>query len=57
MFKLYGGVIEVNLDELNIEVFFKGLENIEKYLENIKLFGLNSVVVFNKFDIDLEEEL
>lgn len=55
--KLHGGVTESNLDEPNIEALSKGLENIEKHLENIKLFGLNSVVALNKFDTDSEEEL
>ena len=55
--KLHGGVLEDNLDEPNLEALKKGLENLEKHLENIKYFGLNSVVALNKFDSDYEEEL
>ncbi len=55
--KLHGGVDESKLDLVNIPALSKGLENIEKHLENIKLFGLNSVVALNKFDTDSKEEL
>lgn len=55
--KLHGGILEDELEKPNVEALAKGLENIEKHLENIKLFGLNSVVALNKFDTDAEEEL
>src|SRR5690554_1710432 len=55
--KLHGGIKEDNLDESNVDALAKGLENIEKHLENIKYLGLNAVVALNKFDTDSKEEL
>ena len=55
--KLHGGVIETALDEPNVDALAKGIENIEKHLENIKFLGLHSVVALNKFDSDSNTEL
>ncbi len=35
----------------------KGLENMEKHIENIRLFGLTPVVALNKFAEDTDEEI
>lgn len=55
--KLHGGANEDELTKSDVEALSKGLENLEKHLENIKYLGLNSVVALNKFDTDSEEEL
>ncbi len=55
--KLHGGVSEDSLDKTDVNALAKGLENIEKHLENIKFLGMNGVVALNKFASDAEEEL
>lgn len=55
--KLHGGVDESRLDELNLDALEKGLANLEKHLDNVKSFGLNSVIALNKFNQDLDEEI
>jgi len=55
--KLHGGILETALDEPNVDALAKGIENIEKHLENIKFLGLHSVVALNKFDSDSNTEL
>lgn len=55
--KYHGGA---KLDELTIpdpERVAQGLENMEKHLENIRLFGLPAVVAVNKFSSDTDEEI
>lgn len=55
--KYHGGV---GLDELtspNAEAVSKGLENLEKHIENIQQFGIQPVVAINKFTTDSEEEI
>ncbi len=55
--KLHGGISEQNLDEKHIAALEKGLENLEKHIENVRSFGLNSVIALNRFSQDLEEEI
>src|SRR5690554_229340 len=55
--KLHGGMTEDTLDELNLEALKKGLENIEKHIENITMLGLRSVVALNKFESDHDKKL
>ncbi|MEM6726662.1 MAG: formate--tetrahydrofolate ligase, partial [Bacteroidota bacterium] len=55
--KYHGGADLKSLKEPNPEAVKKGLENLEKHLENIALFGLKAVVSINKFNTDSEEEL
>lgn len=45
------------LSEENLEAVNKGLCNLKKQIENIKLFGLPLVVAINQFDTDTEAEL
>lgn len=57
--KWHGGM---NLDEIkkgkkSVRAVKKGLENLEKHVENIKLFGVPLVIALNKFDGDREEEM
>lgn len=55
--KLHGNVEEDKLDESNLPALKEGLKNLEKHLENIKMFGLNSVVAINKFASDNDDEI
>ncbi|MGC9336722.1 MAG: formate--tetrahydrofolate ligase [Candidatus Cloacimonadia bacterium] len=55
--KHHGGVKVKELNEPNPEAVERGLENLEKHLENIRKFGMRSIVAINKFETDTEEEL
>ncbi len=55
--KHHGGVKKKDLTKPNVEALKKGLENLGKHLENIRKFGMRSVVAINKFYTDTEEEL
>ncbi|MCF7792483.1 MAG: formate--tetrahydrofolate ligase [Candidatus Cloacimonetes bacterium] len=55
--KHHGGVKVKDLDEPNSEAVKKGLENLGKHLENIRKFGMKSIVAINKFHTDSDEEL
>ena len=50
--KYNGGVAEENIDALS-----KGIVNLEKHIENLKLFGVPVVVTLNQFATDTEAEL
>ena len=54
--KYHGGVGLKELNEPNAEAVSKGLENLEKHLENIAQFGLPAVVAINAFVSDTDEE-
>lgn len=55
--KHHGGVKKKDLTKPNTEALKKGLKNLEKHLENIRKFGMRSVVAINKFYTDTDEEL
>lgn len=55
--KHHGGVKVRNLAEPNPEAVKLGLVNLGKHLENIRKFGMKSVVAINKFHTDTDEEL
>ncbi|MCG2789040.1 MAG: formate--tetrahydrofolate ligase [Actinomycetia bacterium] len=64
--KMHGGGFEfipgqpVNkelMEKPNIEAVVKGCSNMEKMIENMKLFGLQVVVAVNNFDSDTSEEM
>ena len=47
--KYNGGVSKDNLAEENIDALSKGIVNLEKHIENLKLFGVPVVVTLNQF--------
>lgn len=51
------GVDKELMNRQNVEAVEKGCENLEKMIENMKLFGLPVVVAINNFDADTEEEI
>ncbi|MBC7080743.1 MAG: formate--tetrahydrofolate ligase [Thermoplasmatales archaeon] len=56
--KWHGGMdIEDAKRKENINAVKKGLENLEKHIENIQTFGLPMVVALNKFENDSEKEI
>ena len=64
--KMHGGAFEfipgkgVDKELMNkpdVEAVKKGCENLEKMIENMKLFGLPVVVAINSFDSDTKEEI
>ena len=55
--KHHGGVKIKDLSAPNVEAVKKGLANLDKHLENIRKFGMKSVVAINKFYTDTDEEL
>lgn len=46
-----------NINKPNTDCVKKGIENLEKHIENIRHFGLNPVVAINKFTNDTPEEV
>jgi len=55
--KLHGGVSEAQIKEPNTEGLKSGLKNLDKHIENMKLFGQQVIVTFNRFATDTEEEI
>ncbi len=55
--KMHGGVNKKNLAEPNVEAVERGLENLEKHIENIQGFGLPAIVALNDFPTDTDEEI
>jgi len=55
--KHHGGVKKDKLNEPNVEALSKGIENLEKQIENIRKYGVQVVVAINKFISDSKEEI
>lgn len=55
--KYNGGVAKEELSKENLEALKKGIVNLEKHIENIKLFGVPVVVTLNHFVTDGEAEV
>lgn len=55
--KMHGGMDKKELSNENLEALRKGVENLEKHIENIHSFGLPSVVAINAFPTDTRAEL
>lgn len=55
--KMHGGVAKNQLGEENLEALGKGIENLEKHIENVNKFGVPAVVAINRFPTDTEAEL
>ena len=55
--KLHGGVPEDKIKELNIEGLKNGFENLDKHVENMKRFGQEVIVTFNRYASDTDEEI
>lgn len=55
--KYHGGVVREELKKPNVEAVQAGFSNLEKHIENTKIYGVPCVVSLNKFMTDAQEEL
>lgn len=55
--KYHGGADLDKVNEPNMEALKKGIENLEKHVENIKTFNICAVISINKFTNDTNEEI
>ncbi len=55
--KYHGGATKDEASEKNEEALRIGISNLVKHIENMKSFGLNTIVAINKFENDYEEEI
>ena len=55
--KLHGGVPDNKIQEQNIEGMKNGFENLDKHVENMKRFGQEVIVTFNRYASDTDEEI
>ena len=55
--KMHGGVSVNDIKQPNAEGLEKGFENMDKHIENLKSFGQNVLVAFNKYSFDTEDEI
>ncbi len=55
--KYHGGIQIKDISTPNADAVLKGIENLEKHIENIKQFNVNPIVAINKFTLDSKEEI
>lgn len=55
--KYHGGTPLDKIDEANPEAVRKGLDNLDKHLENLEHYNFKPIVAINKFTSDTREEL
>ena len=55
--KHHGGATKEEYGLENLEALEKGFANLEKHIENVKKFGVPSVVAINRFPTDTENEI
>jgi formate--tetrahydrofolate ligase len=55
--KMHGGVAFADLKQENLQALVKGLENLQKHVENMHLYGVPVVVAINRFPDDTEGEI
>ncbi|HMB62235.1 MAG TPA: formate--tetrahydrofolate ligase [Eudoraea sp.] len=55
--KYHGGASLNALTEPNLQALEKGIPNLEKHIENIRLFNVPPVIAINRFVTDTDEEI
>jgi formate--tetrahydrofolate ligase len=55
--KFHGGVKKDQLNDENVEAVENGFENLQKHIENMRMFGVPFVVALNRFSSDTEAEV
>ena len=55
--KMHGGVIYDHIKEPDVRGVEAGFWNLDKHVENLRKFGQNVVVAFNRYGEDTEEEI
>ena len=54
--KSHGGVEKADLNNENVDAVQKGFANLQRHIENIQSFGLQTIVAINSFTLDTEAE-
>ena len=55
--KMHGGVNEKEIKEPNLIGIEKGLENLDKHIDNLRAYGQTVIVTLNRFHTDTDEEV
>jgi len=55
--KMHGGVGKADLADENVPAVKKGLENLQRHVENLRKFGVQEVVAINRFPTDSDAEI
>ena len=55
--KMHGGVDEKAIKEPNLEGLQKGFANLDRHVNNLRRWGQNVLVAFNRFSNDTDEEV
>ena len=55
--KMHGGVLKADLSKPNPAAVEKGVANLEKHIENIRMYNLPVIVAINHFTADTDEEI
>lgn len=55
--KMHGGKAKDRLNEPDVEAVRRGLENLDKHIENVDQFNKHPVVAINRFEADTDEEI
>ncbi len=55
--KMHGGMKKEELDNESLDALSKGLENLEKHIENMKKYNIPSIIAVNKFPTDTDAEI
>lgn len=55
--KMHGGVEVDRIKEPDMEGLIEGVKNMDKHIENLRTFGQNVVVAFNKYANDVADEI
>lgn len=55
--KMHGGVPETEIKLPNLEGLRNGFKNLDKHIENMRSFGQQVIVAFNRYAADTDEEM
>lgn len=55
--KYHGGMALADLSKPDVDAVRLGLANLDKHIENMRMFNFNPIVAINKFSTDSDEEL
>lgn len=55
--KMHGGVPLEDIKKENVEGIVKGLENLQKHIQNLRSFGQNVLIAFNRYSSDTDLEM
>ena len=55
--KLHGGAPEKEIKQQNLEALQEGFRNLDRHIENMRQFGQQVIVTFNRFAEDTDEEI